>query len=585
MTRSDLPTDVGVGVDPDTRADSGSGDGGPDTASDRAATANLSTQPIAPEDAPAPRRRRLAPAIRAWRWLTSMRTALVLLFLLALAAVPGSLLPQRDLNAAKVDTYLAAHPTLGPLLSKLSLFDVFAAPWFAAIYLLLFISLVGCIIPRLRVHFRAMRTPPPAVPRHLGRLPESTSFHTETDTDSALADVRQQLRRWRVRERRTGDGTDAVVAVSAERGYLRETGNLLFHVALTGVLVAVGIGQLWGYSGTVVKQTGEGFCNTIQQYDSFRPGRLVTGASLAPFCMDLQTFSATYAPDGTADQFTAGITYSEGTDGTPKRTTLRVNHPLRIEGLRLYLLGHGFAPVFTVRDSDGQVFSHVSAPFIPQDAAFTSEGVLKLPDAGPKQIAIQGLFAPTVAGSGKLLTSVWPQASNPGVAIFVYEGNLGLDTGNPQSVYTLDQDQISNGALKRTGKANLSVGQTYRLRDGTTIRFDGVRQWASLQVSRDPTQQALLVLAVLLVIGLIGSLRVRRRRVWFRLTPTVGDAGGRRTLVEAGGLARTDPGAFHDEFTGLAERVRRGEHMAERVRRDGHIARAHRDVPPDPPKV
>ena len=77
-----------------------------------------------------------------------MRIALVLLFLLALASVPGSIVPQEGSDPAGVTQYFAAHKTLAPLLNHLGLFNVFAAPWFAAIYLLLFASLVGCVVPR-----------------------------------------------------------------------------------------------------------------------------------------------------------------------------------------------------------------------------------------------------------------------------------------------------------------------------------------------------------------------------------------------------------------------------------------------------
>src|SRR4051794_489250 len=79
-------------------------------------------------------------ARRFWRQLTSMRTALLLLTLLALAAIPGTVIPQRGLDPVKVDDYLKNHPHLGPLLNHMSMFDVFGAPWFAAIYLLLFLS-------------------------------------------------------------------------------------------------------------------------------------------------------------------------------------------------------------------------------------------------------------------------------------------------------------------------------------------------------------------------------------------------------------------------------------------------------------
>src|SRR6266487_1595780 len=89
-------------------------------------------------------------ARRSWRQLTSMRTALILLFLLAVAAVPGSVLPQRNVSAEKVTAWFGTHPRLAPLLDRLGGFDVFASPWFSAIYLLLFVSLVGCLVPRLR---------------------------------------------------------------------------------------------------------------------------------------------------------------------------------------------------------------------------------------------------------------------------------------------------------------------------------------------------------------------------------------------------------------------------------------------------
>jgi cytochrome c biogenesis protein len=118
----------------------------------------------------------LALARNSWRRLTSMRTALVLLFLLALASVPGSLLPQRPLNPTKVDQYIADHPGWSKILDAAGFFDVFAAPWFAATYLLLFISLIGCVVPRLKAHATAMLSAPPAVPRRLERLPAAQTF-------------------------------------------------------------------------------------------------------------------------------------------------------------------------------------------------------------------------------------------------------------------------------------------------------------------------------------------------------------------------------------------------------------------------
>src|SRR5215213_7076269 len=106
-----------------------------------------------------------------WTQLTSMRTALILLFALALAAIPGSLVPQRRISPVRVSDFINEHPTLGPIYDKIGMFSVYSSPWFSAIYLLLFVSLVGCIIPRVGVYTKAIHARPPRTPRNLVPLP------------------------------------------------------------------------------------------------------------------------------------------------------------------------------------------------------------------------------------------------------------------------------------------------------------------------------------------------------------------------------------------------------------------------------
>ena len=134
-----------------------------------------------------------------WRQLTSMRTALVLLFLLALGAVPGSVVPQQNIDATKVSDWQQAHPALTPIYEKLGLFSVYSSVWFSAIYILLMVSLIGCIVPRLRVYWRGFRARPPHAPRNLTRLPESRTFELDEDADAVLERARKALRRRRFR--------------------------------------------------------------------------------------------------------------------------------------------------------------------------------------------------------------------------------------------------------------------------------------------------------------------------------------------------------------------------------------------------
>lgn len=520
----------------------------------------------------------VAVARRWWRVLTSMRTALILLFLLALAAVPGSLLPQRSLSQVNVSRYFAEHPDLAPWLDRFRLFDVFSSPWFAAIYLLLFTSLIGCIVPRTRQHARAMRQPPPRVPARLDRLPQSaagTSTRTVAQTaDHAAAALRR--RRWRI-VRREDAGS---VELSAEKGYLREVGNLVFHGALVVLLAGLAYGRLAGYEGSILVEEGAGFCNTFQQYDTYRNGPLVDGADLTPLCADLDRFSVDYEDNLTPARFLAELTYTRELGGPEAAYPLQVNSPLRTDGVRLYLTGHGFSPRFTISYPDGSEFTDLSTPFIPEDpTTFASTGVLKLPDRpgggsgdDADQIAIEGFFVPTAADLGDdRLVSVDPRPLNPAVAIVVYQGAIGLDSGAPQNVFRLDPQQIERGVLAQVAEGNLLPGDSLALPDGTQIRFEGYKQWAALQLSHDPGQLTVLLAAVAALLGLLCSLSVRRRRVWVRVSPgrdPGAGAGARsRTVVQVGGLARSDHGGFAAEFEQLVARVT-GTPAADPARKD-----------------
>ena len=492
---------------------------------------------------------------RLWRRLTSMRTALVLLFLLAVAAVPGSLLPQRPLNPSTTSSYIADHGAWGRFLNRLGMFDVFGAPWFAAIYLLLFVSLIGCLIPRIRVHARAMARKPLPAPRNLDRLPESGAYSTSVAPEQAVAAARRTLgRRWRTTTRTE---TGGAVTLSAEKGYSRETGNLVFHIALLLTLVLIAVGRLFSYQSTTLVVEGTGFCNGVFP-DSWKPGRLAADGKVhpAPFCIqELTSFTATYSDAGEPTQFKAVARYTTSPKSDQVKTTsITVNHPLRLEGDRVYLINHGFAPTVTVTMPDGSTRTDTQA-FIPTNATtFYSEGAFKeagRPDA-KQDLGIQGFFAPTPLDDGTgVISSSSPQVNDPVLGVFVWKGDLN-STGLPTSVYTLDTSKMT-----KIGAANLRVGQSVKLAGGASVRFDGWKPWVSFQVNHDPSQGWLLGLAVAMVVGLLGSLGVRRRRVWIRVGPGSGPDDPSPTVVNVGGLARSDSGNFSTEFAEMLRRLSR----------------------------
>jgi cytochrome c biogenesis protein len=518
--------------------------------SEAASSLSTAPQPVAGTAA-----RGVRPHLRRfWRQLTSMRTALLLLTLLALAAIPGTFIPQRGLDPVKVNNYIADHPHLGPLLNDLSLFDVFGAPWFAAIYLLLFISLIGCLIPRIRLHAAALRRRPPNAPRNLMRLPASMRWESDAEPEAVAAAAYQVLRssRWRVDRRGEADGIETV---AAEKGYFRETGNLVFHIALVVLLVGIALTGLYGYKGTVLVTEGGSFANARAFYDVFEPSRLFSDSDLKPFSFRLKKFTAAYQPTGEPSSFHAYGTYRSSPSAPPKPFDMQVNHPLDVDGAKVFLVGHGYSLRITVTNSSGQAVYDGATPFLPDDSMFTSHGVVKVPDlGGGKQMGLTGFFYPTqgLSPSGAV-TSVFPAPDQPVLSLAAWSGDLGLNSGVPQSVYSLP---VAN--LKNIGVTQLTPGKSWHLRNGTTVTFDGIDEWATFQIAHEPGKRTLLVGAILVIAGLLASLRVRRRRFWLRAIPVAAGQSGGRTVVMAAGLARGDVESFGGELEDLVGRITAG---------------------------
>jgi cytochrome c biogenesis protein len=558
--------------------------------------------------------RLIVPARRAWRQLTSMRTAIILLFLLALASIPGSLLPQRNVNPLRVQQYLADHPTLGPLLDRLSGFDVFGAPWFAAVYLLLFISLIGCLSSRVTWHAKALLGRPPRAPSRPARL-GGQSWSSPLPPEEAVRIAAGRLRRRRFRvalappdATRPDGGPDHSVA--AEKGYLRETGNLLFHICLVLLLAGVGLGSWFGYQGTVLLVTGDGFSNTLVSYDQFSHGRLVDTGGLRPFSMTMTNFHAAYEPNGEPKDFEATVSYAPDLTSPNRTATIRVNHPLKIGNAKIYLLGHGYAPHFVLRDSRGAVVWEGYEPCTPRDSQFASTCTVKIGDTGlpatgptkaPQQLAFSGVFTPTTAlDPAQGYVSTYPAATAPGLTITAYVGNLHINEGVPSNIYALDTTglrQLSIGGPLGPGRQaqvlalnNPKQRTVTGLPGGMTLDVDGWREFGTFQTKSDPFKGWVLVAAVGIIAGLLVSMRIRRRRVWVRARPAPaaggppgssspsnaasppnaagppGSAGSSGSpgppgppggsVIEVGGLSRSDQDGFAAELASIISDLR-----------------------------
>ncbi|EPH44790.1 cytochrome c biogenesis protein ResB [Streptomyces aurantiacus] len=527
-----------------------------------AAGAQLSTAPL--DDSAGPASGPNMPALGVigwirwfWRQLTSMRVALLLLLLLSLGAIPGSLIPQEGTDELKAQDFKDTHSTLGPLYDKLGLFHVYSSVWFSAIYILLFVSLIGCIVPRSWQFVGQLRGRPPAAPKRLTRLPAYTTWRTEATPDEVHETARRLLKQRRFRSHLVGG------SVAAEKGYLREAGNLIFHVALIVMLIAFAAGQLFKSEGGKLIMEGDGFSNTLTQYDDFKSGSLFDTENLAPFSFRLDRFEGTYETSGpetgTARTYKAHVTYNEGADGPEKKKAIEVNKPLEVDGSKVYLIGHGYAPTVTVRDGKGKVVQRVSVPLLPIDSMGTATGAIKIldgyrnKDGKKEQLGFNAFFVPTFAGEGNgQMFSQFPAPFNPRLALSAYHGSLGVDSGVPQNVYQLDTRKMKKfkDAKGELLKKRLKIGETMKLPNGAgSITFEKeLKQWASFQISQEPGSKWALGGAIAAIAGLAGSLFIQRRRVWVRAT--AGPDGV--TVVEMAGLGRSESAKVPEELGVLA---------------------------------
>lgn len=519
-----------------------------------------------------------------WRWLTRMRTALYLLAALGVLSLVATVVPQEPNVAGTVASW--RDGTEGPgravatLLDGFGAFDMYGAPIFLALLLLLFLSLTACLIPRVRAWWRLTRHGRPPATRHLDRHPEQATFTTGASPAEVEAAVRQELRgrRFRLRapdapgtaaEDAGGDRTD----VAAEKGIVsREGGSLAFHLSFYVLLVAVVLGQLLGFQGQVGVIEGRAFTDTQLAYWNTTPGRWWTADDHRGFTLQLDEFHIDWVRDprfaGTPSLFLSDVTVTRP-DGSTITDRVGGNDPLVVDGMKIHQLEWGYAPRVVV-EVDGEVVHDAFVTALQTNSGFFRTAV-KAPRPDPDVGLGLQLFPTAVDAEGNIVLDrglPWPDA--PMLVVDLFRGDLRLDQA--QNVNSLDTTDLELS----DAQIPIAIGQTFETGDGVRISFPELRRWVGFQVSNRPTAAWLLLGAGLMLAGLVPALYAYRRRVWVRAERT--DDGG--TLVTVAGRAFQRPQAFEEEFADLVERLRRATGSGGGTDPDGPDP-----APPDPART
>ncbi|HVD67134.1 MAG TPA: cytochrome c biogenesis protein ResB [Actinomycetota bacterium] len=503
-----------------------------------------------------------------WRTLRSMRTALVLLFLLAAAAAVGSLLPQIPNSPERVASYRLAHPLFGTLFLRAGFFDVYGSWWFVLILTLLFVSLIACLLPRSRAMIRTIRQRPIQA-REIDAFPQYRELRVAAEPAAAAATARTVLRHHGYRVALAEDGR----AVAAENGALREVGSLVFHWAFLMLLVAVIVGKGTGYVGHATIVEGQTWTDAAFNYDGdLRTGRFSSGAHTG-IGIKLLDYSDAFRQSGVPMDFTSKVDLLNP-DGTLARAdTVTINHPVSFDGVRIFQFGFGWAPVVTITDGGATIYH---GPVVmgqdaqPADNPLTVPwvGFVKLPTLRP-QVAIKiELYPDSVAYFAGLIAGVpqpMTQANDPFMRYSVWKGKLldpslsGLDTrlmhqaatGGIGRGWTVDLARgcVTSGASSSSLPRQLAgTVCPAGVASGLAMSFPELRQYSRLQISRDTTVPWVLGAAILILAGLVAAMYSSRRKLWVRAEPK--DAG---SVVRIGGFALQRKDRFEEAFPKIVE--------------------------------
>jgi cytochrome c biogenesis protein len=489
-----------------------------------------------------------------WRTLRSMRTALILLLMLALASVAGSLVPQWPNSPERVIRFQLDHPLVGAFYGRAGLFDVYGSWWFVLITTLLFVSLVACLFPRTRALVRTLRQRPVQA-REIDAFRLYEERVVPADPSRVIDGSSRVLRRHMFRVARDRDGH---ASLAAEKGALREVGSLLFHWAFLLIVIGVIYGKGTGFTGRAVVVEGKTWVDARANYDGqLRTGRFFDG-DFTGAGVHLNGFEDTYRRSGQPMDFVSHVDLLDPQGDVVERADIRVNHPASIDGIELFQYGFGWAPVVEVRQDGGLeasepiTFVQDTAPEGVPQLAMPWHGILKLPSLHP-QMGLTLELWPDSRAWLQLRTTGEPvamtQEFQPLMFYKVYRGDLA----DPSPL------SLDTSVMRKTGEGIVGAGQTVDLRtgeavaddaspSGLTISFPELRQYSVLQVSRDRGVPLVLLAAILVLLGLLPALYTSRRKVWVRAEPN-----GNGTVLKVGGFALQRKPQFDEEFSKLVE--------------------------------
>jgi cytochrome c biogenesis protein len=371
-----------------------------------------------------------------------MRTAIILLGIIAGLSIIATLLPQRVLQPEKASAYLQAHQVLGPIWDRLGLFSVYESWPLVVAAVLMYVSLGNCVITRGRALYQRWR-------RHLPR----------------------------------------------NHQFIGEAGSLVFHLSFFVLLAGILYGKAAGFSAFVNVIEGQSVVEARPSYDQIEEGLLFSADQHRGYEVRVDSFNASYYENGKPKDFVSHVVVLDHGQRITEKD-IRVNQYLEYQGVKFYQGSYGWAPVIQVTDPAGKLVFDSPVVFFGEPTL--SNGILKVPAAGPpgQQLGALMFFAPDVQAGASGAQAGTANLNNPALTYRFFKGDL--QASRAQNVNELDTSRMTQLA---TG--GILLGQTADLPGGYRVSFPRVMRYTGLQVTDDPGVSIIWVAFALMLGGLM----------------------------------------------------------------------------------
>ena len=433
----------------------------------------------------------------AWRFLASVKLALMTLFILAATSIIGTVIQQKKAPAFYVEEY---GPDLAQLIQFLGLTNMYGSWWFVALLTLFAVNLVVCSIERLPgVWHMVVQDNLATDPGQLEKMSSTHRLDTGLPVEAA-ADRMQRilaLAGWKTPRRLAIDGTTLLFA---QKGAWSRLSVYLVHLSILVILVGAMLGSVFGFKAYVFLPDGRATTNVFLQ----------GSAQPVPLGFELHSDRAerSYYPNGMIREYRADLTVIDPEREAPYHKSIIVNDPLTWKGITFYQGdSHPLEEFFveirsqaTGREQAFRVPPNRDVPWEGTDVSFRIEELRREEDGMVRQVKIS--FADSAAEP----TVFWM---------------------NDRSTVTV---------TRPGGNFTFSFRQLY-----STL----------LLVTKDPGVWVVYLGSILMIVGLGVCFLLSHRRLWVYVTPK----GNRGSRILVSGASNKNKPAFERRFQDLVDRV------------------------------